>query len=108
MTAEFLDNKFRKFPSYTSPARILGTNLVSTPFIVQILAITPCVVMVINLYLDSSIHERFSVWRNRQRAIYIALILDLQNIVFICNSMCNLKISIMRSDKELYIQGMTE
>ena len=108
MTAEFLDNKFRKFPSYTSPARILGTNLVSTPFIVQILAITPCVVMVINLYLDSSIHERFSVWRNRQRAIYIALILDLQNIVFICNSMCILKISIMRSDKELYIQGMTE
>lgn len=46
MSAEFLNNKFRKFPLYTSPGKDLGTNFVSTPFIVQLLTITPCVVMV--------------------------------------------------------------
>ena len=38
--------------------------------------------------------------QTKGKAIYIALILDLPNIMFICNSMCILKISIMRGDKE--------
>ena len=92
MSAEFLNNKFRKFPLYTSPGKDFGDKFCVQTIYCSIADNNPlcCHGSRSICYLDPFIHEQS---RDRQRAIFIALILDLQNIVFIRNFMCIIQIT---------------